>query len=89
MPLYDYCCNSCDSKFELLKRMSDRDEIENDICPECGVVGNISRQVSAPMIAYSVSVNGIGKPPEGFLEVLRKIHKNAPGSCLDKTSSFM
>lgn len=34
MPLYEYKCKKCDSKFEMLRGMTDNDE---DIkCPECG-----------------------------------------------------
>lgn len=34
MPIYEYKCKKCDSKFEMLRGMFDSDE---DIkCPECG-----------------------------------------------------
>jgi hypothetical protein len=41
------------------------------------------------MVAYSVTSGGYGKPPEGFREVLRNIHRRSPGSQMDKTSSFL
>ena len=89
MPYYDYTCSSCDSVFELSKKISERDETLSEICPECSTVGLISRMVGTPMVAYSVATSGYGKPPEGFREVLRQIHSRAPDSRMDKTSSFL
>lgn len=35
MPIYEYECDSCGSKFELLRKMSDSDsEVQ---CPKCSV----------------------------------------------------
>jgi len=34
MPLYEYRCVKCGSKFEVLRRMSDAEEGVN--CPKCG-----------------------------------------------------
>lgn len=88
MAIYDYQCE-CGHVFEMNKKIADRDNTEADVCPECQQTGKITRGVSAPIVGYSTHVNGAGKPPEGFREVLRKIHKRAPGSRLDKTSSFL
>ena len=33
MPLYEYCCQKCGKRFEMLRRMADADrDLE---CPEC------------------------------------------------------
>lgn len=89
MTIYAYKCNSCSEDLEMSKKIADRDDTGTDVCPACQTVGQFTRQVSAPVIGYGVTVNGSGKPPEGFREVLRQIHHRAPGSQLDKTSSFM
>jgi len=91
MALYDYYCSECGQKSELSKRIADRDAVEADLCPSCGVVGKLSRLVSSPLIGYSTTIQGSygTKVPEGFQEVLKKIHKNAPGSQMDHTSAFM
>jgi hypothetical protein len=77
--------------FELNKKISERDDTLSDLCPECSTAGLIDRMVSAPLIGYSVAVNGGygSKVPDGFKDVLKKIHKKAPGSNMDKISSFM
>lgn len=91
MPLYNYVCSDCSETVELNKKIVDRDNIEDDICPSCGAVKSLSRALSAPLVAYSVSVNGGygSKVPDGFKDVLNKIHARSPGSKLDKTSSYM
>lgn len=89
MALYDYQCTSCSATFELSKKISDRDDVSNETCPECATVGQITRQVGSPMVGYSIATSGYGRPPEGFREVLRKIHDRAPGSKMDKTSSWL
>jgi hypothetical protein len=64
----------------MIKSISTRDETESDVCQECGSVGKYSRQVGAAMVAYTVTVNGSGKPPSGFREVLKNIQKRSPGA---------
>jgi putative FmdB family regulatory protein len=34
MPLYEYKCNSCEAEFEMLCRLTDKDE--DVVCPDCG-----------------------------------------------------
>ena len=33
MPLYEYSCQGCGERFELIRRIGDRSEV---LCPECG-----------------------------------------------------
>ncbi len=33
MPLYEYRCNACQTRFELLRRMADREVVA--VCPGC------------------------------------------------------
>ncbi len=91
MALYDYYCSACGQRSELSKKISDRDDVEADACPQCSEVGKLSRLLSKPMVGYStVIAGGYGnKVPDGFKEVLKKVHRNAPGSQMDKTSTFM
>ena len=71
------------------RKISERDETRDVVCPECATTGELSRQVSAPMFAYGITTaGGYGSSIGGFQEVLSKIHKKAPGSCLDQTSSY-
>jgi putative FmdB family regulatory protein len=91
MPMYDFSCSTCEHVFELNRKISERDETVELTCPECSTTGSITRMVSAPMVGYSISVNGGygSKVPSGFKDVLNRIHQRAPGSCMDQTSSFM
>ena len=50
MPIYEYKCNDCDQKFELLRSCSDNSDI---VCPECGK-GNVIKMFSA----FSGGVSG-------------------------------
>jgi putative FmdB family regulatory protein len=34
MPIYEYRCNECGKKFDMLRGMADRDD--DVICPKCG-----------------------------------------------------
>lgn len=89
MPLYDYTCQRCDHTFELNRKISERDETNDLVCPECSVTGEIARGVAAPMFAYGiVTKGGYGSNLGGFKDVLEKIHRRTVGSNLDKTSSY-
>ena len=88
MPIYDYVCGSCNHSYEENRKIADRDNLTDVECLECHKIGQISRQVGSPLVAYSVATNGY-KHPEGFREVLQRIHSRAPGSQMDKTSSYL
>lgn len=91
MPLYNFNCLKCGHTFELNKKISDRDETSSETCPECSTTGQMERMVSAPLVGYSIAVNGGygAKVPDGFKDVLRKIDARSPGSRMKETSSFM
>lgn len=87
MPTYDHVCKECGETIALMKRISERDNSSEDICPKCNTKGSLNRVVAAPLIAYSVTTKGgYGKVPDGFKEVLNKVHK-VPGA--RPTSSFL
>lgn len=91
MALYDYHCNSCEKSFELNKKISERDDVASETCPECSTLGQITRQVGAPLVGYSVSVNGGygSRVPDGFKEVLRNIDRKSGVKKSNSTSSFL
>lgn len=88
MPTYDHKCSACGASVELIKRIAERDNSADDVCPICNKVGTLNRVVAAPLIAYTISVNGGygSRIPGGFKDVLAKVH-SAPGA--RQTSSFM
>jgi len=80
MPIYGYHCSNCEHDFDLSKKIADRDETSLDICPSCSEVGQITRQVGSPLVAYSIATAGYGRGAgDGWKEVLNKIH-SAPGA---------
>jgi len=92
MPIYTYKCLACDAPQDLNKKIAERDNCAEEICKFCATKNTLERQVDAPLVAYSIAVNGgygSAKHASGFNEVLKKIHQRAPGSRLDKTSTFM
>ncbi|MFB3854784.1 MAG: FmdB family zinc ribbon protein [Vicinamibacterales bacterium] len=75
MPLYEYQCNSCGHRFEMIQRFSD--PLAAD-CPLCG--GPVQKLLSAPAIQFKgtgwyitdyarrgngSSADGAGKPAAG------------------------
>ena len=50
MPLYEYQCNSCHHRFELIQRFSDP---LAHACPECG--GPVTKLLSSPAIQFKGS----------------------------------
>ncbi len=50
MPIYEYRCSKCETRFERIQKFSDHSESE---CPECGAAGE--RLLSAPAIQFKGS----------------------------------
>jgi len=80
MPIYDYNCSHCEKDFDMNMKIADRDNVSTIECPQCSTVGQIVRQVGAPLIGYSIATSGYGRGAgDGWKEVLKKIH-SAPGA---------
>jgi putative FmdB family regulatory protein len=91
MPVYDYKCKSCGQTTELNRKISARDETTEITCTNCSTTGCFERLVAAPLVGYSVTVNGGygSHVPDGFKDVLRKIDQRSPGSRMKETSAFL
>ena len=50
MPLYEYQCESCQHRFEVIQKFSDAPV---DTCPKCG--GTVKRLLSSPAIQFKGS----------------------------------
>lgn len=55
MPVYDYKCNECDSKYDIFHKSKENQE--DIICPKCG-----SKNASKLMSAPSISMHSLGSP---------------------------
>ena len=51
MPLYEYLCEACGQRFELIQKFTDP---APDACPKCGK-GPVERQQSSPAIQFKGS----------------------------------
>lgn len=51
MPLYEYECQECGAKFEVLQRVKER-PLKKAECDECGEVQPVRRLVSAPAFQF-------------------------------------
>jgi len=59
MPLYEYKCNACESRFEVLQKIgADSSEVR---CPRCGS-GEVSKQLSTFAAAGSPTPAPCGAP---------------------------
>jgi putative FmdB family regulatory protein len=52
MPLYEYQCDACGRRFELIRKFSDP---PLDKCPHCGRVGPVHKLMSSPAIQFKGS----------------------------------
>jgi len=60
MPIYEYVCPDCDTKFEMLRRLSQSDEGAD--CPQCGKTAN---RVLSSFCCFSKDESGLITPTGG------------------------
>ena len=85
MPLFDYYCTDCGSTFEVMCKISERNELHS--CPKCASESTSQVILSSPALAQSHRL-GVNTRQKEFREVLNKIHKRTPGSTLNKTADL-
>ena len=80
MPTYLYKCKECDSEFEEIHRIAER---ELPLDTPCEICGGKVRLI--PQIPAMVSMQGSWRAhtSDGWKDTLREIKKNNPGSTLD------
>lgn len=60
MPLYEYCCETCGDRFEVLQRLGEGSA--GVTCPKCGG-DDVARQLSTFAAASSSGGGGISASP--------------------------
>lgn len=78
MPTYSFMCDACENEFEVICRMSER---ENQTCPKCGSTHYHSHFTSPLPIGDPVRL-GVRSMDGGFREVLSRIGRANPRSNL-------
>lgn len=78
MPNYDYCCSSCQHKFEQYEKVKNRNKPCKKPCPNCQSK-TVEMVFGMPAICDPIRI-GVTKPDKGWNEVLAKIKSKTPGS---------
>lgn len=83
MPIYNYQCKKCGYEFEKMLSISNLNEPISDPCPneECGTLGEVVKVI----VGKFKSVEKIGKPPEDFNYMLKRIKKGTKDAADFKT----
>ena len=78
MPLYDRKCGTCEALFEVVCKISEKDDSHE--CPECASVDGYW-MIGAPAVSNDSSRLMNGKKDGGFNQVIKQIantHKGTP-----------
>lgn len=83
MPLYDRKCRSCDELFEVMCKISEKDNVQE--CPSCGSIDGTWMVGTAPRL---IEPERLGRLKRGDTrEVLSKIHgRNATSTLRDRNT---
>ena len=82
MPRYDFECPNCNMIHEKYLRIAEMDEpVKNETeCPHCLGMFKMKRLMPRGTTFIDPVRLGVTKPPSQFKEVLKEIHRRAPGS---------
>lgn len=86
MPTYDYRCKDCENTFERFTKVAEMNDPQT--CPKCSGTNSEKFIGGAPGLTDSFSLGRI-KPDSDFRARMAEIHKNTPGSILNKTSRWV
>ena len=76
MPLYDYECSKCKTRFEEFQTIAEMDIPLKRKCPKCSTKGRILRIIGSPRPIDPVfleNTKGLKKPTKAFYERLHAI----------------
>jgi putative FmdB family regulatory protein len=70
MPLYDFKCSDCDTVFDVMCKISER---ESQACPSCGSKNYQAHHIGMAPLGDAVRL-GVRSVDNGFREVLSRIN---------------
>lgn len=73
MPIYNYQCSECESIFEAFRKISERNDVSELVCPSCAKEGVSGYIMSSPMIVSDVGGLHGRRTDGGWKETLSKI----------------
>jgi hypothetical protein len=80
LPLYDFINTETNETFELMMKISEKEQyLQNN--------PHIQSVIGAPTMMDPVRI-GVRRTDNGFKEVLQKIHEKTPGSMLNRTTNI-
>lgn len=86
---YKYQCKDCSESYGMMKEICEESDTSEEACPKCSMM-NLPTLTSSPSHGEGPFFGRTAvRPPEGFKEVLRKIHNSNPGSILKDSSSHI
>lgn len=87
MPTYVIACDKCQTEFEILCKIDEREQFDDGPCGVCAD-GKLYRKIQSPAFGDPVKM-GFQKPDQGFKEVLQRIDSLTPGSQLKENSHIV
>ena len=81
MPIYNYRCDECHYEWEEQRTIAERNLPLDDLCPDCGAVATIEKFLPS-FNGLCYTVDGVGKTPDTFNDLLKNIKKNHRGSTI-------
>ena len=86
MPMYDYHCKGCDELYERNVKIAEMNNPQE--CPYCGSTDSEKFIGGAPALGDAYKM-GLVRPPSSWVDRLKEIHKNTPGSILKDNNRYI
>ena len=74
---YSYCCEKCNYFWDANLQLDSRDLPLGEPCPNCALVGEVKRTLSAPSITYGGGKTVLQRAGSGWNDVLNKVKKSS------------
>lgn len=81
MPFYNYFCANCEVDWEAMKKISERDDLLSQPCPNCNVQGQVTRPVETPRMVSGV-LGITHHMPSDYRQLMKRIKKANRGSTI-------
>jgi putative FmdB family regulatory protein len=73
MPTYEYYCSKCETSFDKILKIADREIPTTEECPGCNVKGSVELRIGASSLIDPFRLDGLKKPRSDFRERMQQI----------------